>query len=277
MSRLSRRHEKLVRQYLSLARERSDAEERGASRAQIDRLAVRERALAGALRRIRVALGLPADVDLEHEMARLHSSPSVSELTRQPRRHDSSPLTWSDRPRVRPVPALRNDQSSASRTADVTAGLVAYAARYSARCAADDLLEHRATRAGTPRGATDAAGRQGPRARTANGDIHAGAAGRLMGELVSRAFDGNDSDDQARLAVRSYIDEFTNCVLAALDRERIVDGLVAEPDDASVAQRSKLRRQLAHASCDRIAVEVRAIRRSGTVTAADIAAIAGVT
>ena len=277
MSRLSRRHEKLVRQYLSLARERDEAEERGASRAQIDRLAVRERALAGALRRIRVALGLPPDVDLDHELARRHSSANVPERTRQTRRHDSSPLTWSDRPRVRPVPAPRNDQPHAGRTEDVSAGLVAYAARYSARRAADEVLAHRATRAGTRRGAADAAGRQTPLARTANGDIYAGAAGRLMGEMVSRAFDGSDIDDQARLAVRNYIDEFTNCVIAALDRERVVDGFVNDPDDASGAHRSNLRRQLAHASCERIAVEVRALRRSGTVTAADIVAIAGLT
>jgi hypothetical protein len=278
MSRLSRRHEKLLRQYLAIARERSDAEERGASRAQIDRLAVRERALAGSLRRIRFALGLPSDLDLRHEQARLDPGTRVSERIRLPRRHDSESLTWSDRPRVRPVPATRKDQADARRTPDVTAGLVAYAARYSARRAADEVLEHRAARARSPHGTTDAAGPQTKLARTANGEIYAGAAGRLMGELVGRAFDGDDLHDEARLAVRCYIDEFTNCVIAALGRERVAEGGAAEPhDDESVVQTSTFRRQLAHASCERIAVEVRALRRSGTVTAADIAAIAGIT
>ncbi len=45
MSRLIRRHDKLLRQLLTATRERVAAEHNGASRAQIERLAVRERSL----------------------------------------------------------------------------------------------------------------------------------------------------------------------------------------------------------------------------------------
>jgi len=112
-------------------------------------------------------------------------------------------------------------------------------------------------------------------ARTANGDIYAGSAGLLMGELVGRAFDGDDAIANARIAARNYIDEFTTVVMAALNRERLVAARLGQAiEDVPAGELSDLRRLLAQASCKRIAVEVRVARRVSTVTAEDVAAIA---
>ena len=274
MSRLSRRHDKLLRRYLFVARERSDAQAQGPSRRHVERLAVRERALFGSIRRIRVQLGLPPTFDPDLETARLDRDVPMS-ASRQPRGRDSSPLMWSDRPRVKPVPAARSSQPDAKTTRDVTVELISHSARYCARKAAEDLLEHRASPARGCPGRTIVAWPERPLARTANGDIYAGSAGLLMGELVGRAFDGDDAIANARIAARNYIDEFTTVVMAALNRERLVAARLGQAiEDAPAGELSDLRRLLAQASCKRIAVEVRVARRVSTVTAEDVAAIA---
>src|SRR5215208_2359738 len=66
-----RRHDALLRRYLSATRERAEAQIGRSSKSRVERLAVRERALAGALRSIRLHLGLPEAFDPELESARL--------------------------------------------------------------------------------------------------------------------------------------------------------------------------------------------------------------
>jgi hypothetical protein len=71
MLNATRRHDKLLRRYLEVTRERAEAQLAGSSSSRVQRLAVRERALAGAVRSIRLHLGLPDTFDPELESARL--------------------------------------------------------------------------------------------------------------------------------------------------------------------------------------------------------------
>ena len=66
-----RRHDILLRRYLATSRERAEAQIGGTSPSHVERLAARERALASALRTIRLYLGLPETFDPELESARL--------------------------------------------------------------------------------------------------------------------------------------------------------------------------------------------------------------
>lgn len=66
-----RRHDRLLRQYLVVTRERAEAQLGGAPSSRIDRLGVRERALAAAVRNVRLYLGLSGTFDPELESARL--------------------------------------------------------------------------------------------------------------------------------------------------------------------------------------------------------------
>jgi hypothetical protein len=67
----NRRHDKLLRLYLAVMRERAEAQLAGSSKSRAQRLAVRERALAGAVRSLRLHLGLPETFDPVLESARL--------------------------------------------------------------------------------------------------------------------------------------------------------------------------------------------------------------
>src|SRR5215208_5732267 len=93
-----RRHDALLRRYLSATRERAEAQIGGSSKSRVERLAVRERALAGALRSIRLHLGLPEAFDPELESARLgldgkRPGRIAARTTRssEPREHDFKP------------------------------------------------------------------------------------------------------------------------------------------------------------------------------------------
>jgi hypothetical protein len=106
MMNVRRRHDTLLRRYLTLIRERDEAQIGGASPARIERLAVRERALAAALRSIRLYIGLPDTFDPELESARLglegkragRNIPGTKVLSRERSEQEL-------RPRIRPVPS----------------------------------------------------------------------------------------------------------------------------------------------------------------------------
>ena len=104
MLNANRRHDKLLRRYLAVTRERAEAQLAGSSTSRVQRLAVRERALAGAVRSLRLHLGLPATFDPELESARLgidgkRPGPSTK---RTGASAEPSEAGW--RPRIRPVP-----------------------------------------------------------------------------------------------------------------------------------------------------------------------------
>jgi len=132
MFRLIRRHDKLLRQLPTATRERVAAEHNEASRAQIERLAVRERPLRSPVKRIRLGLGLLETFDSHVEQVRLNveeTKPSPLSFSCRRRRAASEPLT-PERARVKPVPS-----PSRRRHRD----------RASARRGALDRLEYRAT------------------------------------------------------------------------------------------------------------------------------------
>src|SRR5688572_23689377 len=104
MLNANRRHDKLLRRYLAVTRERAEAQLAGSSQSRVQRLAVRERALAGAVRSIRLHLGLPDTFDPELESARLgidgkRPGPSAGRKTAS-----TDPSEHGGRPRIRPVP-----------------------------------------------------------------------------------------------------------------------------------------------------------------------------
>ncbi len=101
-------------------------------------------------------------------------------------------------------------------------------------------------------------------ARTAGEEISAGAAG---GSWV------NWSAEHSMMATPTDRQASRSAVTSMSSRQRHA---ASEPDHGPRDQRSTLRRQLAYASCERIAVEVRALRRTATVTAVDIDATAGI-
>src|SRR5690606_21224625 len=124
--------------------ERIDAQQNGATQAQIDRLLVRERSLAVAARRLRHSLGLPETFDDDDERLRLkldRPEPVSARGRRRLRRAAVEPL-WPERQRVKPVPTSSTPQAPL-RPADGDAAieLVANAARYFGRRAADHVLD----------------------------------------------------------------------------------------------------------------------------------------
>ena len=275
MSRLNRRHDDLLREYLDVARQQSAAHGQGDTR-QAERLAVRERALAAGLRQLRLKLGLPVSFDPQLEAARLESLRGRSRVFAKGRA-DRDALEWPDRPRVRPVPAARpaGPESDLS-DVDAPLELVSYAARFFARRAADETLDHRQSAARGHVSGDVAAWPTKPLARSANGEIFAGTAGRLMGELVGRGFDTHEARAYARVAVQSYADEFSTVVVAGLRRERdAVEQLGRRLDDVSPHRLVELERILVRAACAAIAAEVRAARHARSVTAAEVGALGG--
>ena len=123
MFRLIRRHDKLLRQLPTATRERVAAEHNEASRAQIERLAVRERPLRSPVKRIRLGLGLLETFDSHVEQVRLNveeTKPSPLSFSCRRRRAASEPLT-PERARVKPVPSpsrrRHRDRASARRGA----------------------------------------------------------------------------------------------------------------------------------------------------------------
>ena len=276
MSRISRRHDDLLREYLDAARQRSEAIGEGDVR-QAERLAVRERALAAGLRQLRLKLGLPVSFDPQLEAARLESLRGRSRVFAKGRA-DRDALEWPDRPRVRPVPAARAaDAEGDLAELDAPLELVSYAARFFARRAADEVLEQRQSAArGHLSGDDIAAWPAKPLARSATGEIFAGSAGRLMGELVGRGFDAHEARAYARVAVQSYADEFSTVVVAGLRREReAVARLGRHVDDVSPHRLVELERVLVRAGCAAIAAEVRVARHARSVTAAEVGALGG--
>jgi hypothetical protein len=156
---------------------------------------------------------------------------------------------------------------------DLTLESASLAARFCARRAADEVLEHRSSPARGHFGGQLRAWPAWPLARTASGNLYAGSAGRFMGELVVNAVEHRSAQPVAAIAVRHYVDEFTTVMIAALNRERDIAARLGtdsptDPADKIVA----LRHELAEAACQRIAAEARAMAH-GAVTAADIAAM----
>lgn len=270
---LSRRHDKLIRRLLAVKRERAEVEARGLTGMHVDRLLVRERALTSAVRRIRLQLGLPQTFDALAEATRLDSEGRRSR--RRSRRAANEPL-FTERQRVKPVPAARPEGAVDNRfSLDAPLELVSHAARYCARRAAEELLDHRQSPARGHVGVIDPWPAT-PLARTESGEIFAGSAGPLIGELVSRGFDADEARAYARVAVRSYVDEFVMFVVAALRREwSVADQLGRSQTERPPADLGKLERDLARAACSRIAAEVRTARRGRTFTADEIAGIGG--
>jgi hypothetical protein len=88
-----------------VTRERAEAQLGGASPSRVQRLAVRERALAGAVRSLRLHLSLPETFDVELESARLGLDGKrpgrISSRTRVSHESPEQEL----RPRIRPVPS----------------------------------------------------------------------------------------------------------------------------------------------------------------------------
>ena len=277
MPRQNRRHDKVLRQYLEAVYEREQAELDGVARARVERLAVRERQLAAAVRWVRLELGLPEEFDPTFEAARLGVASTASRRTsaKRTRPTDATAVAGQERPRVRPVAAPPRPPAVRER-ADIPPELIEHSARYCGRRAADEVLEHRA--ALTPEagdGEVAPVWPARPLDRTATGEIYAGSAGRVMGDLVAAASEGETGAEQARVAVRSYVDEFTTCVVAALEREHAA---ATEPDAADGARSgtvADVRRALADAACARIAVEARATGRGRAIAVADVAALLG--
>ena len=125
-----RRHDTLLRRYLTLIRERDEAQTGGSSRPRLERLAVRERALTAALRSIRLHLGLPDTFDPELESARLGlDGKRPGRNTPRSGAHDEA-REHELRPRIRPVPcspsiARRDGETPARRDGTALAVTVA--------------------------------------------------------------------------------------------------------------------------------------------------------
>jgi hypothetical protein len=94
-----------------------------------------------------------------------------------------------------------------------------------------------------------------------------------MGELVARALDGDDAMGEATLAARSYVDEFTTRVLAALARERTQSATNGHA--AGAPGQAELRTELAWAACRSLATEARAARPASPISTDDVATLAG--
>lgn len=292
MSRQMRRHDKLLTEYLEVSRARAEREAAVAghmrrqhhtagdpdSTNRIDRLAVRERALVAAIRHIRIELGLSGDFDPDEEAARLEAQERGQRVNRRlvrSRQDDSGPLSGPERQRVKPVPALKATQPETTQRPDLGPHLVILAARYCGWRAAEEILARRTSANGGDFAASIVTWPDQPLERD---------DGNLMGELVARgAENGSAAHEQAQRATRSYIDEFVNGVTDTLVREsEAAAGLIYDQaradgdlDDDLVDELIELRRQLADAACERIAVEARAAGQSDWPTATDVAIMAG--
>ena len=99
-----RRHDKLLRRYLTATRDRAEAQLAGSSGPRIEWLSVRERALAVAVRSLRRHVGLPETFDPELESARLGVDGKRPGRLPQERVHPPSPeRDW--RRRIKLVPS----------------------------------------------------------------------------------------------------------------------------------------------------------------------------
>lgn len=278
MSGLHRRHDKLMRQLLTARDERIDAQLQGAPDGQYERLSVRERSLTVAVKRVRLAIGLPDTFDPDDERARLklgRPEPTSARGRRRLQRATPEPL-WPERQRVKPVPSSPAppvpDQAGG---ADVAIELIVNAARFFGRRAADDVLDHRRSLA---RGLVDDSTpmlSSKPLLPVPGGDPLVGSPGPLIGELVARGFDGGDSASYARAAVRGYVDEFTGSLIDGLRRERGALDRLGHPvaPEPSVDRKTRLERELAWVACAQIAAETRSTPRARKLTAQEVAAI----
>lgn len=267
-----------MRQLLTAREERLDAQDDGVGGAQLERLSVRERSLAVAVKRLRHEIGLPATFDHDAERTRLkldRPGPTSVRGRRRLRRAEVEPL-WPERQRVKPVPSAPAPRAPGPvGSGDVTIELIVNAARFFGRRAADELLDQRRSLA---RGIIDDSTAElssRPILSTPAGDPVGGTAGPLMGELVARGFDGGEAAGYAHAAVRGYVEEFISSVLDGLRRERAALAQIGHPVDEqpSVGQITRLKRDLAWTACAQIAAEARSGNRPRNLSTQEVAGI----
>lgn len=250
---------------------------------RVERLALRERSLAAAVRRVRIELGLPGTFDPDVEEARLVAEAEASRRLARRRfvfrssKADPGPLSGPERRRVLPVPAPRPVPPDVIDGFDLHLELLSHAARFCGRRAAEDLLGQRSSPARGHIGSPAVTWPTTPLSRNADGELYAGSAGRVMGELVARRSGSAQAAAEARVAVRCYIAEFVDCVVSALLQERDIAirlGMIHEQPLAEWADAlGDVRSQLTEAACERIAAQARALRGSEDPSAEEVAAL----
>ncbi len=189
MTRLSRHHDKLLRELATIKRERAELQRSGASEKRLDRLRVRERAVTGAIRRVRWHLGLP--LDLESQGADRDPDDRSDRIARpRPTKRwgrAEEAQQVAERQRVRPVPLTTADPADGESDGALS-DLIGFAARYCGRHAAEEALASRPQ-------PTDEA--------------------RVIGRLAARGYSSADSFDVARATVRCFVEEYRDHTLEA--------------------------------------------------------------
>ena len=189
MTRLSRHHDKLLGELATIERERAEVERSRGSAKRLDRLKVRERAVTGAIRRVRSQLGLPLDFESDWAVSDPIDRSGLIVRPGPTKRWGrvEEGLQGAERQRVRPVPVTTSDAADGESDGALS-DLIRFAARYCGRRAAEEALASR------PQPADEA---------------------RVIGRLAARGYSSADSFDVARATVRCFVEEYRDHTLQA--------------------------------------------------------------